>query len=131
MSSAQVDSGTSTETHEAELADMKLEAIVLPVSDVDRAKSFYELLGWRLDADFVTGDDFRVLEHWTFTCRVAGPDAVAEGVVEQLTRAPVAGPRHERVPLARVTWTPTGRPRVAPASRSTPMRREIRSAVSS
>ena len=55
------------------------------------------------------GDDFRVLEHWTFTCRVAGPDAVAEGVVEQLTRAPVAGPRHERVPLARVTWTPTGR----------------------
>ena len=55
------------------------------------------------------GDDFRVLEHWTFTARVAGPDSVAEGVVEQLTRAPVAGPRHERVPLARVTWTPAGR----------------------
>jgi len=62
MSSAQVDSGTSTETHEAELVDMKLEVIVLPVSDVDRAKSFYELLGWRLDADFVTGDDFRVVQ---------------------------------------------------------------------
>lgn len=57
----------------------------------------------------LSGEDFRVLEHWTFTCRVAGPDAVAEGVVEQLTRAPVAGPRHERVPLARVNWTPTGR----------------------
>ena len=57
----------------------------------------------------LSGEDFRVLEHWTFTCRVAGPDAVAEGVVEQLTQAPVAGPRHERVPLARVTWTPTGR----------------------
>ena len=55
------------------------------------------------------GDDFRVLEHWTFTARVAGPDSVAEGVVEPLTRAPVAGRRHERVPLARVTWTPAGR----------------------
>jgi catechol 2,3-dioxygenase-like lactoylglutathione lyase family enzyme len=35
--------------------DMKLEVVVLPVSDVDRAKAFYESLGWRLDADFVTG----------------------------------------------------------------------------
>lgn len=57
----------------------------------------------------LSGDDFRTLEHWTFTARVAGPDAVAEGVVEQLTEAPVAGPRHTRVPLARVTWTATGR----------------------
>ena len=35
--------------------DMKLEVVVLPVSDVDRAKAFYQGLGWRLDADFVTG----------------------------------------------------------------------------
>ena len=33
--------------------DMKLEVVVLPVSDVDRAKEFYAALGWRLDADFV------------------------------------------------------------------------------
>lgn len=57
----------------------------------------------------LAGQDFRELEHWTFTARVAGPDSVAEGVVEQLTEAPVAGPRHERVPLARLTWTPAGR----------------------
>lgn len=57
----------------------------------------------------LSGNDFRVLEHWTFTCRVAGPDAVAEGVVQQLTAAPIAGPRHERVALGRVTWTPAGR----------------------
>jgi catechol 2,3-dioxygenase-like lactoylglutathione lyase family enzyme len=44
-----------------EIVKMKLEAIVIPVSDVDRAKRFYERLGWRLDADFVTGD-FRVLQ---------------------------------------------------------------------
>lgn len=41
---------------------MKLEVLVLPVSDVDRAKGFYETLGWRLDADFVTSADFRVVQ---------------------------------------------------------------------
>ena len=42
--------------------DMKLEIAVIPVSDVDRAKQFYSNLGWRLDADFATGDDFRVIQ---------------------------------------------------------------------
>src|SRR5215210_2247917 len=42
--------------------DMKLEVVVLGVSDVGRAKAFYENLGWRLDADFAAGDDFRVLQ---------------------------------------------------------------------
>jgi catechol 2,3-dioxygenase-like lactoylglutathione lyase family enzyme len=41
---------------------MKLEVVVVPVSDVDRAKRFYELLGWRLDADLVVGEDFRVVQ---------------------------------------------------------------------
>jgi catechol 2,3-dioxygenase-like lactoylglutathione lyase family enzyme len=43
------------------LADMKLEVVVIGVSDVDRAKVFYEKLGWRLDADFTT-DSFRVVQ---------------------------------------------------------------------
>ena len=42
--------------------DMKLEVVTVPVSDVDRAKSFYERLGWRLDADFVLSDDVRVVQ---------------------------------------------------------------------
>ena len=42
--------------------DMKLEVVVVPVSDVDRAKEFYHALGWRLDADFATGPDFRVVQ---------------------------------------------------------------------
>jgi catechol 2,3-dioxygenase-like lactoylglutathione lyase family enzyme len=42
--------------------DMKLEVVVVPVSDVDRAKRFYESLGWQLDADFVTGPDSRVVQ---------------------------------------------------------------------
>jgi catechol 2,3-dioxygenase-like lactoylglutathione lyase family enzyme len=42
--------------------DMKLEVVVIPVSDVDRAKEFYRRLGWRLDADYDNGDDFRVIQ---------------------------------------------------------------------
>ena len=42
--------------------DMKLEVVVIPVSDVDRAKHFYTKLGWRLDAEFVKGDAFRVVQ---------------------------------------------------------------------
>jgi catechol 2,3-dioxygenase-like lactoylglutathione lyase family enzyme len=42
--------------------DMKLEIVVLPVSDVDRAKAFYEKLGWRLDIDYAANEDFRVLQ---------------------------------------------------------------------
>jgi catechol 2,3-dioxygenase-like lactoylglutathione lyase family enzyme len=42
--------------------DMKLEVVVIPVSDVDRAKEFYGRLGWRLDADFAAGDDWRAIQ---------------------------------------------------------------------
>jgi catechol 2,3-dioxygenase-like lactoylglutathione lyase family enzyme len=42
--------------------DMKLEVVVVPVSDVDKAKDFYEGLGWRLDANFAKGEDFRVVQ---------------------------------------------------------------------
>jgi catechol 2,3-dioxygenase-like lactoylglutathione lyase family enzyme len=51
-----------TELEKAQL-DMKLEVVVIGVSDVDRAKAFYENLGWRLDADFASDSgDFRVLQ---------------------------------------------------------------------
>ena len=42
--------------------DMKFEIVVLPVSDVDRAKKFYSKLGWRLDADYAAGSDFRIIQ---------------------------------------------------------------------
>ena len=42
--------------------DMKLEIVIIPVSDLDRAKEFYAKLGWRLDADFDNGKDFRVMQ---------------------------------------------------------------------
>jgi catechol 2,3-dioxygenase-like lactoylglutathione lyase family enzyme len=52
----------TTKLAKVESVDMKLEVVVLGVSDVDRAKAFYENLGWRLDADFAKGDDFRVVQ---------------------------------------------------------------------
>ena len=42
--------------------DMKLEVVVVPVTDVDRAKGFYQALGWRLDADFAGREGFRVVQ---------------------------------------------------------------------
>ena len=44
--------------------DLKLEMIVLPVSDIDRTKAFYEAVGFRLDVDYTASDDFRVV-HFT------------------------------------------------------------------
>ena len=46
----------------APAVDTKLEIVVIPVSDVDRAKQFYASLGWRLDADYDNGSDFRVIQ---------------------------------------------------------------------
>ena len=59
MSITQVRSETATEIARTRSVDMKLEVVVIPVSDVDRAKRFYSNLGWRLDADFVVEDAFR------------------------------------------------------------------------
>lgn len=56
MSTTELSSETAVETTRARTVDMKLEVIVIPVSDVARAKRFYDGLGWRLDADFVVGD---------------------------------------------------------------------------
>jgi catechol 2,3-dioxygenase-like lactoylglutathione lyase family enzyme len=42
--------------------DMKLEVVMIGVSEIDRAKAFYENLGWRFDGDFKAGDDFRIIQ---------------------------------------------------------------------
>ena len=62
MSNTQVNSDLSVETDPVAVMDMKLEVVVIPVSDVDRAKAFYTGLGWRLDADFATSEDFRIVQ---------------------------------------------------------------------
>jgi catechol 2,3-dioxygenase-like lactoylglutathione lyase family enzyme len=51
-----------TQTSTVAKVDLKLEVVVLPVSDVDRSKRFYEGLGWRLDGDFVNGDNFHAVQ---------------------------------------------------------------------
>ena len=55
------DEARSSDATSVAKVDMKLEIVVIPVSDVDRAKEFYGRLGWRLDADFAT-DNFRVIQ---------------------------------------------------------------------
>jgi catechol 2,3-dioxygenase-like lactoylglutathione lyase family enzyme len=61
MSDTQVRSETADKIQRAPMADLKLEVVSIPVSDVDRAKRFYGGLGWRLDAD-IAGDEFRVIQ---------------------------------------------------------------------
>ena len=74
--------------------DMNLEVVTLPVSDVDRAKDFYQRLGWRLDADIARGDAFRVIQ---FTpphsaCSIAFGVGVTTGEPGSLRRLILAVP---------------------------------------
>ena len=62
MNNTQSGSGTTADIRSRPTRDMKFEVIIIPVSDVERAKAFYNALGWRLDADFAGGDAFRVIQ---------------------------------------------------------------------
>jgi catechol 2,3-dioxygenase-like lactoylglutathione lyase family enzyme len=62
MTLTQVRDETAVKASKTQNVDMKLEVVVIPVSDVDRSKRFYGNLGWRLDADFAVGDAFRVVQ---------------------------------------------------------------------
>jgi catechol 2,3-dioxygenase-like lactoylglutathione lyase family enzyme len=62
MGSTELPSETATGNPQVRRVDMKFEAVVIPVSDVDRAKRFYGSLGWRLDADFAFDSGFRVVQ---------------------------------------------------------------------
>jgi catechol 2,3-dioxygenase-like lactoylglutathione lyase family enzyme len=62
MSSTDIRSDEATTDVAVGRADLKFEAVVIPVSDVDRAKAFYANLGWRLDADFAFDNGFRVVQ---------------------------------------------------------------------
>jgi catechol 2,3-dioxygenase-like lactoylglutathione lyase family enzyme len=61
MSDTQVSDATTEATAPATVA-LRLEVTVLPVADVDRAKGFYQQLGWRLDADFPIDERFRIVQ---------------------------------------------------------------------
>ena len=62
MSGTQVSPGAAAPPSGAAAVAMRLEAVVIPVTDVDRAKAFYEGLGWRLDGDFPGDDGYRVVQ---------------------------------------------------------------------
>ncbi len=62
MSSTQANTEAPTQNRTDSAIALKVEVVVIPVSDVDRAKRFYEGLGWRLDADFASGDEWRLVQ---------------------------------------------------------------------
>ena len=62
MSSVDVSSGSATGSPPVQPGEMRMEVVVVPVSDVDRAKRFYASLGWRLDADLAVEDGYRVVQ---------------------------------------------------------------------
>jgi len=62
MSATEVRHDDATSVARVGRVDMRFEIVVIPVSDVDRAKEFYGRLGWRLDADYDNGNDFRVIQ---------------------------------------------------------------------
>ena len=62
MSTTEASSNDASGTASVRNVDMNLEVVLIPVSDVDRAKEFYRSLGWRLDADVAAGDDFRLIQ---------------------------------------------------------------------
>jgi len=62
MSSTPTRSEQTAQSPNAATVDLKLEVVVIPVSDVDRAKRFYGILGWRLDADFANDHGWRVVQ---------------------------------------------------------------------
>jgi catechol 2,3-dioxygenase-like lactoylglutathione lyase family enzyme len=63
MSSTQAQSGaTSKAVPSVQPAEMKIEVIVIPVADVDRAKRFYANLGWRLDVDVAADGQYRIVQ---------------------------------------------------------------------
>lgn len=62
MSSIQVQSDAAAKTAATQPPEMRIEVVVIPVSDVDRAKRFYAALGWRLDLDAAPNDQYRVIQ---------------------------------------------------------------------
>jgi catechol 2,3-dioxygenase-like lactoylglutathione lyase family enzyme len=62
MNTTELDTATATQVPETRSSDLKLEVVILPVSDAERTKQFFASLGWREDADFVLTEHLRVLQ---------------------------------------------------------------------
>jgi catechol 2,3-dioxygenase-like lactoylglutathione lyase family enzyme len=82
----------TTRKAKAKPVDMKLEVVTIPVSDVDRAKAFYENLGWRLDVDIAAGDEVRVVHLTPYQSAVSiifgkGITSAKPGSAQSLTLA--------------------------------------------
>ena len=139
MASTDASGSTSAQMSEAGTIDMKLEVVTVPVSDVDRAKRFYQSLGWRLDADIAVGDAFRVVQltPTQSACSVAFGKGVTTGEPGSVQRLILAV---DDIDAARATSsaaasrsagcsTSPGDPSPAPTRKAAPTRLTPRSAI--
>jgi predicted enzyme related to lactoylglutathione lyase len=89
MASTDVNSESASGTSTALGVDMNLEVVTLPVSDVDRAKAFYQSLGWRLDIDLVVSNEVRTVQftppHSGCSIQFGKPGSTAEPGSAQMT----------------------------------------------
>jgi catechol 2,3-dioxygenase-like lactoylglutathione lyase family enzyme len=88
MTDTDASPAAAAQTPEPGTIEMKLEVVTLPVTDIDRAKSFYQSLGWRLDADIARGENFRVVQLTPThsACSVAFGKGVTDGEPGSLKR---------------------------------------------
>src|SRR4029450_4216790 len=84
MSSTEVSNERATTAPPAPAVDLKLEVVVLPVSDVDRAKRFYQGLRWRPDAEFTNGPDWTAVDMVHARC----PQGLGGGLDGEFTNGP-------------------------------------------
>ena len=143
MTSTQMSSEHAVQVPAAATVDLKLEVVVIPVSDVDRAKRFYEGLGWRLDADFAGGENWRVVQ---FTppgspCSIhfgkGRHDGSAGLIQESLSRGVrhrggtrgAQRPRRRRERRRSISPRSADHPRRAPTRKAPPMEPLPRSAI--
>jgi catechol 2,3-dioxygenase-like lactoylglutathione lyase family enzyme len=98
MSGGEVGSESAAGSPAVKAGELRLEVVVLPVSDVDRAKDFYVGLGWKLDADIARGDDFRIVQ------LTPPPSAIPMAMAGCSRRSRYAFPAAERRALMATTY---------------------------
>ena len=95
MNTTELNTAPATQVPETRSNDLKLEVVILPVSDAERTKRFFASLGWREDADFVFTEDFRVLQFTPPGSQASiisgtGVTAAAPGSIDRLLLAVAA-----------------------------------------
>jgi hypothetical protein len=102
-------SGVATSARSTQGVDMNLEVVTVPVSDVDRAKSFYESIGWRFDIDLVVSDEIRTVQFTPPHSQCSIQFGKGENARSYFARASFSDPDGNRWQLQEITTRLPGR----------------------